>query len=417
MDRATAAAGAGPGAARPATLTLLGPAFVAAIAYVDPGNVASNLSAGSTYAYALVWVLVAANLMAVVVQYRSAKLGIVTGAPLAALVVHRLNRRGRGWSYAYGSQAFIVAVATDIAEVVGGALGLALLFGIPLWIGGLIVGAATMLLLSLLRRRTARTFEAAVAAFGALVIVAFVGGLFLAPPDPMATLRGVVPSIPDSDAWALAAAMLGATVMPHAIYLHSSLAVDRFRRGGHLVAPVEFLLRVQRWDVGIALVCAGTANIAMLLYGAAALQGARGDTIESAHRVLGETIGPVAAAMLGAGLLASGLGSALVGTHAGARIARDALPLSMTPTMRRALTLVPALVLLVVGAPPTLVLVVSQIVLSFGIVFAAAPLLWLTGSREVMGRYADSGAGKIAGWVIVGLIVALNVSLLGSLVP
>ena len=133
--------------------------------------------------------------------------------------------------------------------------------------------------------------------------------------------------------------------------------------------------------------------------------------------MLGETIGPVAAAMLGAGLLASGLGSALVGTHAGARIARDALPLSMTPTMRRALTLVPALVLLVVGAPPTLVLVVSQIVLSFGIVFAAAPLLWLTGSREVMGRYADSGAGKIAGWVIVGLIVALNVSLLVSLVP
>jgi manganese transport protein len=140
-----------------------------------------------------------------------------------------------------------------------------------------------MLLLSLLRRRTARTFEAAVAAFGALVIVAFVGGLFLAPPDPMATLRGVVPSIPDSDAWALAAAMLGATVMPHAIYLHSSLAVDRFRRGGHLVAPVEFLLRVQRWDVGIALVCAGTANIAMLLYGAAALQGP-GRHHQSAHR-------------------------------------------------------------------------------------------------------------------------------------
>ena len=159
------------------------------------------------------------------------------------------------------------------------------------------------------------------------------------------------------------------------------------------------------------------ADVARAAIAAAQAEGARGDTIESAHRVLGETIGPVAAAMLGAGLLASGLGSALVGTHAGARIARDALPLSMTPTMRRALTLVPALVLLVVGAPPTLVLVVSQIVLSFGIVFAAAPLLWLTGSREVMGRYADSGAGKIAGWVIVGLIVALNVSLLVSLVP
>ena len=259
---------------RPGFLTLLGPAFVAAIAYVDPGNVASNLSAGSTYAYTLVWVLVVANLMAVVVQYRSAKLGIVTGAPLAAIVVHRLNRRGRGWSYAYGTQAFIVAVATDIAEVVGGALGLALLFGIPLWLGGLIVGATTLVLLWVRRRRGARAFAGAVAGFGALVVVAFVGGLFLAPPDPVATLRGLVPSIPDAGAWALAAAMLGATVMPHAIYLHSSLAVDRFRRGGHLIAPVGYLLRVQRWDVGIALVLAGTANIAMLLYGASALQGA-----------------------------------------------------------------------------------------------------------------------------------------------
>ncbi len=402
-------------ASPPRLLSLLGPAFVAAIAYLDPGNVASNLTAGSAYAYSLVWVLVLANLMAVVVQYRSAKLGIVTGAPLAELVVKRLDRHGRGWSWAYGGQAFVVAIATDIAEVVGGALGLALLFGIPLWIGGLIVGVVTMVLLSGLRRRTARTFEMSIAGFGVLIIVAFVGGLFLAPPDPGATLRGLLPGIPDAGAWALAAAMLGATVMPHAIYLHSSLAVDRFHEGGRRVAPVPLLLRAQRWDVGIALVGAGTANVAMLLYGAAALQGMNGDTIEGAHEMLSRTLGPVAGAMLGVGLLASGVGSAIVGTHAGSRIARDALPLDLSPTARRAVTLIPAVMLLVLGAPPTLVLVVSQIVLSFGIVFAAAPLLMLTGSRTVMGEHADSGVGKVVGWVIVALIVALNIALLGSL--
>lgn len=404
-----------PGPVPPRLLSLLGPAFVAAIAYVDPGNVAANLSAGSTYAYALVWVLVLANLMAVVVQYRSAKLGIVTGAPLAALVVHRLNKRSRVWSYGYGAQAFIVAIATDIAEVVGGALGLALLFGIPLWIGGIVVGAVTMVLLSLLRRRSAQSFEKSIAAFGVLIIAAFVGGLFLAPPDPSATMRGLFPTIPDAGAWALAAAMLGATVMPHAIYLHSSLAVDRYRHAGRLVAPVEHLLKAQRWDVGIALVGAGTANIAMLLYGAAALQGMTGDTIESAHEVLSRTLGPIAGLMLGVGLLASGIGSAIVGTHAGSRIVRDALPIRMSPVVRRAVTLVPAVVLLLVGAPPTTVLVLSQIVLSFGIVFAIGPLLWLTGSREVMGEHADRGVGRVVGWVIVTLIVALNFALLGSL--
>ncbi len=403
-------------AIRPSVPALLGPAFVAAIAYVDPGNVASNLSAGSTYGYALVWVLLLANLMAVVVQYRSAKLGIVTGAPLAAIVVHRLNRRGRGWAYAYGAQAFVVAVATDIAEVVGGALGLALLFGLPLWIGGILVGAITLVLLAVLRRQTARAFEMAVGAFGALVVVAFVGGLLMAPPDPFATVRGLWPTIPDQGAWALAAAMLGATVMPHAIYLHSSLAVDRYRRGGRPVAPIPYLLRAQRWDVGLALVGAGTANIAMLLYGAAALSGAVGDTIESAHEVLGRTLGPVAAVMLGVGLLASGIGSAIVGTHAGSRIARDALPISMTPTVRRAITIGPAVALLLLGASPTFVLVVSQIVLSFGIVFAAAPLLRITSDRTVMGDHADIGIGLVAGWVIVGLIVALNIALLVSLV-
>lgn len=402
------------GSAPPGLLSLLGPAFVAAIAYVDPGNVASNLTAGSRYGYALVWVLLLANLMAVVVQYRSAKLGIVTGTPLAAMVVDRLGRHGPAWSYAYGGQAFIVALATDMAEVVGGALGLALLFGIPLWLGGIIVGAGSLGLLTLLRRRTARSFEGAIAGFGLLIFVAFVGGLFLAPPDPAATLRGLLPGIPDSGAWALAAAMLGATVMPHAIYLHSSLAVDRYRPEGRPVAPVPDLLRAQRWDVAIALVGAGTANIAMLLYGAAALQGMTGDTIESAHQVLVRTLGPIAGVLLGVGLLASGVGSAIVGTHAGSRIVRDALPFDLSPGLRRTVTLVPSVLLLLLGAPPTLVLVASQIVLSFGIVFAAAPLLLFTGSPSVMGDHADHGVGKLVGWVVVALIVALNVALLVS---
>ncbi len=390
---------------------LLGPAFVAAIAYVDPGNIAANLSAGSRYGYALVWVLASASLMAVIAQYLSARLGIVTGQSLASLVSDRLRRHGRVWQVGHGALALVIAAATDLAEVVGGALGLYLLFGWPLWLGGLLVGGATLLLLPLLRSRGEQVFEWVVAGFGGLVALAFFAGLAWAPPDPLATLAGLVPGAP-AGAWPLVAAMLGATVMPHAIYLHSALAVDRYRPDGELVASIPHLLRVQIWDVLLALLLAGSVNIAMLLYGAAALRGVEADTIEQAHASLGSSLGPVAAAALGAGLLASGLGSAIVGTHAGSHIVRDSFPLVIPTLVRRSVTLLPAVVLLLTGLSATLILVASQVVLSFGIAFVLGPLAWFTGRSEVMGAYVVGPALRVVSWIVVGLVVALNVTLL-----
>lgn len=409
----------GPGRIRPPrVMTLLGPAFVAAIAYIDPGNVAANLSAGSTYGYALVWVLVLSSLIALVVQYLSARLGIVTGRSLTGLVTDRLAVRHRAWRVAYASQAFIMAVATDLAEVIGGALGLHLLFRVPLWLGGLIVGLGTLILLPVLRSRGEIVFERAVAGVAVLIAVAFLAGLVWAPPDPLGTLSGLFPRIPDREAWALAAAMLGATVMPHAIYLHSALAVERYHSDGRPVASIDRLLRIQRIDVVAALALAGTVNIAMLLYAAAALTGLTGDTINDAHRMLGETLGPVAAAFLGVGLLASGVGSSIVGTHAGSGIAADVLPTKVNPLFTRALTIGPAVLLLLGGLPATTVLVTSQIVLSFGIAFAVAPLALLSSRESVMGAWRITGALRVAAWAVVVVVVALNLVLLATwLVP
>lgn len=404
-----------PGHVRPPRiLALLGPAFVAAVAYVDPGNVAANLSAGSNYGYALVWVLVAASVIAVVVQYLSAKMGIVTGRSLASLVTERLKDGHRAWRLAYAAQAYVMAIATDLAEVIGGALGLYLLFRVPLWLGGLVVGVLTLLLLPLMRSRGEIFFERGVAALIVLIAAVFLAGLVWAPPDPAGALAGLVPQVPEPAAWMLVAAMLGATVMPHAIYLHSALAVDRYHKDGVRVAPISHLLRSQRTDVLAALALAGTVNIAMLLYAAKALAGLHGDTIEDAHRMLDATLGPVAAAFLGIGLLASGIGSAIVGTHAGSGIASDAFPAKVSPAVTRAVTIAPSVLLLLAGIPATAVLVASQVVLSFGIGFAVAPLVWLSSREDVMGPWRITGAMRVVAWAVVGVVVLLNLVLLAT---
>ena len=404
-----------PGHVRPPRImALLGPAFVAAVAYVDPGNVAANLSAGSNYGYALVWVLVAASIIAVIVQYLSARLGIVAGRSLASLVTERLKDRHRVWRLAYAAQAYVMAIATDLAEVIGGALGLYLLFRTPLWLGGLIVGVVTLLLLPFMRSRGEVFFERGVAALIVLIAAVFLAGLVWAPPDLFETLAGLVPRVPDTAAWMLVAAMLGATVMPHAIYLHSGLAVDRYHKDGVRVASIPHLLRSQRTDVLAALALAGTVNIAMLLYAAKALDGLHGDTIEDAHRILSATLGPVAAAFLGIGLLASGIGSAIVGTHAGSGIASDAFPAKVSPTVTRAVTIAPAVVLLLAGIPATAVLVASQVVLSFGIGFAVAPLVWLSSREDVMGEWRIKGVLRVVAWAVVIVVVLLNLVLVAT---
>lgn len=389
-------------------LPLLGPAFVAAIAYVDPGNVAANLTAGARYGYLLLWVLVGANAMAVLVQYQSAKLGIVTGDSLPGVLGQRLRRRSR---LAYWAQAEVVAAATDIAEVVGGAIALNLLFGLPLVLGGLIVGGVSMLLLATQNRYGQRRFETVVVGLLLVIVVGFLAGLVIGPPDPGEMLGGLVPRFAGTDSVLLAASMLGATVMPHAIYVHSALSRDRFGR-----VPDEGarsgLLRATRWDVGAALTLAGTVNIGLLLLAAANLRGVEGtDTIEGAHAAISSALGPVVGVVFAVGLLASGLASTSVGCYAGAAVMEGLIHRRIPLLVRRSITLVPALVLLAVGADPTWTLVVSQVVLSFGIPFAVIPLVRLNRDRSLMGPHANGPRLQAVLVVVVALVVALNLAL------
>nr|WP_261382624.1 Nramp family divalent metal transporter [Arthrobacter sp. UKPF54-2] len=394
-------------------LGLLGPAFVAAIAYVDPGNVAANLTAGAQYGYLLVWVLVAANVMAVLVQYQSAKLGIVTGKSLPEVLGERLRPL---WRRAFWVQAEIVAAATDLAEVVGGAIALYLLFGLPLPLGAVIVGGMSMALLAVQSRNQQRPFEFVIIFLLGIITVGFLAGLVVSPPDPGGVVAGLVPGFQGPDTVLLAASMLGATVMPHAIYVHSALSRDRHRPNPHLHVPphaVARLVKATRWDVVAALAVAGIVNIGMLLLAASTLGGEDGtDTIEGAHAAITANLGPVVGVVFAVGLLASGLASTSVGCYAGGSIMQGLLKIRIPLMTRRVLTLIPAVVLLSVSFDPTWGLVLSQVVLSFGIPFVLVPLVVLTSSKTLMGQFADGMALRVAAIVSVVLVVALNLVLL-----
>jgi manganese transport protein len=394
---------------RAAGLTMLGPAFVAAIAYVDPGNVAANLTAGARYGYLLVWVLVAANACAVVVQYLSAKLGIVTGRSLPELLGLRLRRPAR---IVFWLQAEVVAAATDVAEVIGGALALHLLFGLPLVVGGLITGVVSMGVLLVQNRRGARGFEVVVTGMLAVLTVGFCAGLVLTDPSPTALLAGLVPRFDGSGSVVLAASMLGATVMPHAVYLHSALSRDR--HGDTPAGPERRrVLHWTRWDVGLALAIAGGVNICMLVLAASTLQGVGStDTIVGAQHAIAADLGPAVGVLFSIGLLASGLASTSVGSMAGAEIMRGLLHVRIPLLARRVITLVPAIVLLAVGLDPTTMLVGSQVVLSFGIAFAVVPLVVSTSRRSLMGADANAVATRVVATAVAVVIVTLNVVLI-----
>lgn len=387
---------------------LLGPAFVAAIAYVDPGNVAANVSAGAQYGYLLVWVIVAANLMAVLVQYLSAKLGLVTGQSLPEALRERLPGPAR---LAYWAQAEVVAVATDLAEVVGGAIALNLLFGLPLLAGGLITGLVSLALLLVQDRRGQRPFERVVAGLLAVIAVGFLASLFVSPPSAGGIVHGLVPRFADSGSVLIAAAMLGATVMPHAVYLHSGLVRDR-----HGVVPPEGqrrLLRATRYDVGFAMLLAGAVNLGMLLVAAANLQGREGvDSIAGAHSAVSSALGPGVALLFAIGLLASGLASTSVGAYAGSMIMEGLLRKRIPIALRRLVTLIPAVVVLALGADPSMALVVSQVVLSFGIPFALVPLIRLTADRGLMGEQVNRRLTTVVAGAVAAVIILLNVVLI-----
>ncbi|MFN3949219.1 Nramp family divalent metal transporter [Microbacterium sp.] len=417
-------------------LWLLGPAMVAGVAYLDPGNVASNMTAGAAFGYLLVWVVVLGNVMAWLIQYLSAKLGIVTGESLPQILGRRLHRP---WARrAYWVQAELVAMATDVAEVIGGAVALHLLFGIPLVWGGAITGLVSMGLLLVQTRRGTRAFETVLIGLLVVIAVGFSFGLFFAPPDPAGVVEGLVPRFEGTNSVLLAASILGATIMPHAIYAHSALARDRFappspsgvEAAAAPAAPASAadaradlerargistprLLRATRWDVTIALAVAGTVNLAILLLAAANLAGVDGtDSLEGAYAALRDGLGPLVATLFAVGLLASGLASTSVGAYAGAEIMHGLLRARIPLVVRRLVTLVPALVILALGVDPTLALVLSQVVLSFGIPFALVPLVALTARTDVLGRHRNRRATTVAGVLASVFLITLNVALL-----
>ena len=387
---------------------LLGPAFVAAIAYVDPGNVAANVSAGAQFGFLLVWVIFLANAMAGLVQYLSAKLGLVTGRTLPEAVGDHTRKRTR---IAYWLQAELVAMATDLAEVVGGAIALYLLFDLPLLVGGVITGIVSLLLLVVKDRSGQRIFERVISGLLLVIAIGFLTSLFVEPPPPGDVAAGLLPRFDGAESVLLAAAMLGATVMPHAVYLHSGLARDRH---GHPQGEQRrWLLRVTRMDVGLAMLVAGAVNLAMLLVAATNLQGRENtDSIEGAHAAVRDTLGPTVALFFAIGLLASGLASSSVGAYAGAMIMQGLLRVSFPLLLRRLITLIPALVIVAVGVDPSRALVLSQVVLSFGIPFALIPLVRLTSDRALMGDDTNHRVTTALGWIVAALISLLNVVLI-----
>ncbi|MFG1937716.1 Nramp family divalent metal transporter [Micromonospora tulbaghiae] len=393
-------------------LILLGPAFVAAVAYVDPGNFATNSTAGARYGYLLVWVVVAANLAAMLVQTLTAKLGLATGRSLPELCREHLPRPLNRVMWA---QAELVAMATDLAEVIGGAVALYLLFGVPLLPGGLIVGAASFAILAL-RARGFRTFEIAIAVLLGVIVLAFAVNLVSAQPDVSDAAAGLLPRMQGTDSMLLAAGILGATVMPHVIYVHSALTPNRLPAEGETQRRV--IAKGLRIDVLIALGIAGAVNLAMLLVAASSFHGTSipgTDTLEGVHAGLAATLGAAAAVGFAVALLLSGLASTSVGTYAGEIIMQGFLRRRIPLLVRRMITLLPALAVLAIGVDPTRALVLSQVVLSFGIPFALIPVVMFTRRRDLMGSLVNRRATTAAAVAVTAFVVALNAFLLWQL--
>jgi len=388
----------------------LGPAFIAAVAYIDPGNFATNIAGGAKFGYLLLWVILSANLIAMLVQTQSAKLGIATGKNLAELCREAFSRRT---SIGLWLQAELVAMACDIAEVVGAALGLNLLFGVPLFPAGLIAGAGAFAILAL-QQKGFRRLEAGITALVGVVVASFAFVLLNAGPDGGEVARHlVVPGFAGTESILLATGIIGATVMPHVIYLHSALTQKRVV--GRNDEERRKILGFERVDVVIALSIAGAVNLSMMIVAAALFHssGLTGvDSIDGAYEGLKSLVSVNAATVFGVALLASGFASSSVGTMAGQVVMQGFIRRRIPIFLRRAITLAPALVVLAVGLDPTDALVASQVVLSFGIPFALVPLLMLASRREVMGSLVNPRWLTAVAGVLAALIIALNMFLL-----
>lgn len=390
-------------------MLFLGPAFVASVAYVDPGNFATNIQAGAQYGYTLLWVITASNLMAMLVQSLSAKLGIATGANLAEVC-----RREYPQPVVWGLWVLmeIVAMATDLAEFLGAAVGMNLLFGIPLLAAGLITAVATFVILGL-ERYGFRPLEALIATLVGIIAVCYAVETVMDRPDWAAVLGGAVtPRLPDRESVLLAAGILGATVMPHVIFLHSSLTQGRIVVRDPVL--MKRLFRFELIDVALAMGLAGLINGAMLVMAASTFH--RGGlhsvgTLEEAHRTLEPLLGASASWIFALSLLIAGLSSATVGTMAGQVIMQGFLKRHIPVWLRRLITMIPSLAVIALGLDPTRTLVISQVLLSFGLPFAVIPLVQFTRRKDLMGPLVNSRPTTVAAFAVAGLISALNVYL------
>ena len=386
-------------------LPLLGPAFVAAVAYVDPGNFATNISGGAQFGFLLVWVIVAANLMAMLVQYLSAKIGIASGRTLPELCRDNFPRPV---TWGLWVQAEAIAIATDLAEFIGAAIALNLLFGVPPFIAGLMTAVVAFAILGL-QTRGYSTFELAIAGLLGIVFLGFMYDLAFAGVDVSGIAGGLIPAFDGTDSVLLAVGILGATVMPHVVYLHSALTHNRIRASTD--TERRRLLRFQRLDVVLAMGLAGVINLSMLVVAAELFHGNGGplvDTIEGAHTELGVLVGGGAALAFAVALLASGLSSSSVGTYAGQVVMQGFLRRRIPLFLRRAITMAPALVVLAIGLDATTVLVISQVILSFGIPFALVPTIMLTRRRDLMGALVNRPWTTAAASAVAAVIISLN---------
>jgi manganese transport protein len=393
-------------------LPFLGPAFVACVAYIDPGNFATNIAGGSKFGFTLVWVILVSNLMAMLIQTLSAKLGIATGRNLPEVCRERFSRRT---SFSLWVQAEVIAMATDLAEFLGAAIGFHLLFGIALFPAALLTGVVTFAILGL-QRFGLRTFEAVIAAFVGVIGVSYVAELFYANP-PLGTvgLHAVKPEFAGSESVLLAVGILGATVMPHVIYLHSALTQNRVVPQND--AEARRLYRYTKVDVVVAMTIAGVINMAMLVMAASVFhQGGLLDvaSLETAHRTLQPILGSASATLFALALLASGLSSSTVGTLSGQVVMQGFIRRRIPIFLRRLVTMLPALLVAAIGLNPSRTLVISQVVLSFGIPFALVPLVYFTSRRDLMGSLVNRRATTAIATLVAALISALNLFLLGQ---
>ncbi|MGK9486903.1 Nramp family divalent metal transporter [Bacillus sp. TV3D] len=390
-------------------LPFLGPAFIAAIAYIDPGNFATNIAAGSKYGYLLLWVILISNLMALLIQSLSAKLGIATGKNLPEIAREEFPKPV---SIGLWIQGELVIIATDLAEFIGAALGLYLLFRIPLLEASIIAAIGSFAILEL-QRRGYRALEAGITGMLFVVVIAFAVQTFVAKPDIASVAGGLfIPKFDGADSVLLAAGILGATVMPHAIYLHSALTQRRVV--GRTEKEKKQIFRFEFLDILIAMIVAGAINASMLIVAAALFykNGLFVEDLDVAFQHFGTLAGPVSAILFGVGLLVAGLSSSSVGTLSGDIIMQGFIQYRIPLYVRRLITIIPPIAIIASGVNPTSALVMSQVVLSFGIAFALIPLILFTSKKRIMGELTNARWVTGISWVIAALVVALNLFLI-----